>query len=77
MKVFVSVDLEGATGTADPEEMRPGRDGYEATRRWMASDANAAIAGARWQTPDALKALDVLVATTTLAVAIGQPAPYS
>lgn len=46
MKVFISVDLEGVTGTADPQEMRAGRDGYEAARRWMTSDANAAIAGA-------------------------------
>jgi D-amino peptidase len=46
MKVFLSVDLEGVTGTVDPQEMRAGREGYEAARRWMTSDANAAIGGA-------------------------------
>jgi D-amino peptidase len=46
VKVFVSVDLEGVTGTTDPQEMRAGGDGYDAARRWMTSDANAAIAGA-------------------------------
>ena len=45
MKVFVSVDLEGITGTADAREMSPGDD-YEAARRWMTREANAAIAGA-------------------------------
>lgn len=34
------------TATADPQEMHAGRDGYESARRWMTSDANAAIAGA-------------------------------
>jgi D-amino peptidase len=45
MRVFISVDLEGVTGTADAREMAPGDD-YEAARRWMTAEANAAIAGA-------------------------------
>jgi D-amino peptidase len=45
MRVFVSVDLEGVTGTTDAREMSPGDD-YETARRWMTAEANAAIAGA-------------------------------
>lgn len=46
MKVFISADLEGITGTTDAQEMDPSGDGYTAARRWMASDVNAVIAGA-------------------------------
>jgi D-amino peptidase len=45
MKAFISVDLEGITGTTDAREMAPGDD-YEIARRWMTAEANAAIAGA-------------------------------
>lgn len=45
MKVFISVDLEGITGTTDTREMAPGDD-YETARRWMTGEANAAIRGA-------------------------------
>jgi D-amino peptidase len=46
MRVFISVDLEGATGTTDVQEMQHGRDSYEHARRWMTGDANAAVEGA-------------------------------
>ena len=45
MKAFISVDLEGITGTTDAREMAPGDD-YEIARRWMTGEANAAIRGA-------------------------------
>jgi len=46
MRVYVSVDGEGATGVVTPGEMYPGRVGYEFGRRMMTLDTNAAVDGA-------------------------------
>jgi D-amino peptidase len=46
MKIFVSVDMEGATGVAHRDHLMPGGHDYERARRWLTSDVNAAIEGA-------------------------------
>ncbi len=46
MKVFIAVDMEGATGVAHREHLMPGGNDYERARRWLTSDVNGAIEGA-------------------------------
>ncbi|MDJ0523527.1 MAG: M55 family metallopeptidase [Planctomycetota bacterium] len=57
MRVLISVDMEGATGVCHPDHLMPGGQDYEAARRWLTGDVNAAIRGAK-----AAGATDVLVA---------------
>jgi len=46
MKVLISADIEGIAGVFHPEQTRAGNGEYEAARRWMTLEANAAIEGA-------------------------------
>lgn len=46
MKVFIAVDMEGATGVAHREHLLPGGNDYERARRWLTGDVNAAVEGA-------------------------------
>ena len=46
MKVLISADIEGVAGVFHPEQTRAGNGEYEAARRWMTLEANAAIEGA-------------------------------
>ena len=46
MRVFISVDMEGATGLTDPEDTLPDGADYQRGRVFMTGDANAAILGA-------------------------------
>lgn len=46
MKVYISADMEGATGVAVTSQVIEGKPGYERARRLMTGDVNAAIAGA-------------------------------
>ncbi len=46
MRVFISVDMEGISGIEKVEEIFRGMPAYEAGRRIMAGDVNAAIQGA-------------------------------
>src|ERR1700753_459924 len=46
MKVFISVDMEGATGLTDPEDVLPDGADYQRGRVVMTGDANAAVLGA-------------------------------
>jgi D-amino peptidase len=46
VKVFVAVDMEGATGVAHREHLMPGGNDYERARGWLTSDVNAAVEGA-------------------------------
>jgi D-amino peptidase len=46
MKIFIAVDMEGATGVAHREHLLPGGNDYEKARRWLTSDVNAAVEGA-------------------------------
>jgi len=46
MHILISTDIEGIAGVYHPEQVRPGNPEYERARRWMAGEANAAIAGA-------------------------------
>ncbi|RNB91229.1 aminopeptidase [Brevibacillus fluminis] len=46
MKVFISLDMEGISGLAEWEDVIPGRRHYEAGRRLLTQDVNAAIEGA-------------------------------
>jgi D-amino peptidase len=45
MRVLVSVDMEGAAGVVDPEDVRPGTGEYERNRRLLTEEANAAVRG--------------------------------
>ena len=46
MKVFISVDMEGATGVCHREHLIPGGDDYQHARGWLTGDVNAAVRGA-------------------------------
>lgn len=46
MKVFISLDMEGISGVSEWEDVIPGRRHYEAGRRLLTQDVNAAIEGA-------------------------------
>jgi D-amino peptidase len=46
MRIFISVDMEGATGVCHRDHLMPGGQDYEAARRWLTGDVNAAIEGA-------------------------------
>ncbi|WP_429841270.1 M55 family metallopeptidase [Brevibacillus sp. FIR094] len=46
MKVFISLDMEGISGLSEWEDVIPGRGHYEAGRRLLTQDVNAAIEGA-------------------------------
>lgn len=46
MKVYISVDMEGVTGVAAGDQVRPGERDYDRFRRLMTQDANAAVEGA-------------------------------
>ncbi|MBX6764367.1 MAG: M55 family metallopeptidase [Rubrobacteraceae bacterium] len=47
MRVYISADMEGVTGVTHPDDVIPGRPRYEAFRRLLTADVNAAIEGAR------------------------------
>jgi D-amino peptidase len=57
MRVFVSVDMEGATGVCHRDHLVPGGQDYERARGWLTGDVNAAVEGAV-----AAGAADVVVA---------------
>ena len=46
MKVYISADMEGATGIAVKAQVVEGHPGYERARRLLTGDVNAAVAGA-------------------------------
>lgn len=46
LKVYISVDMEGISGIVHADQTTRGAPGYEAARKWMAEDANAAVEGA-------------------------------
>ena len=46
MRVFISVDMEGATGVCHRDHLVPGGQDYERARGWLTGDVNAAILGA-------------------------------
>lgn len=45
MRVLISADMEGATGTTWPEDVEPGTPAWQRMRRFLTSDVNACIAG--------------------------------
>lgn len=46
MKVFISADMEGATGVTGWDDVGPGKQPYERFRKLLTGDVNAAIEGA-------------------------------
>lgn len=46
-RVYISVDMEGISGVAGEDQVSAGAAEYARSRKLMAADANAAIAGAR------------------------------
>lgn len=46
MKVFISADMEGASGVTDWGDVDIGKSGYERFRKFLTRDVNAAIEGA-------------------------------
>ncbi len=57
MRIFMSVDMEGATGVCHRDHLVPGGQDYERARGWLTGDVNAAVEGAV-----AAGATDVVVA---------------
>ncbi len=57
MRIYISVDMEGATGVCHRDHLLPGGQDYEAARGWLTGDVNAAVEGAL-----AAGATDILVA---------------
>jgi len=46
MRIFISADMEGATGVCHRDHLVPGGQDYEKARHWLTGDINAAIDGA-------------------------------
>jgi D-amino peptidase len=46
MRIYLSVDMEGATGVTGPDDVNPGKPAYERFRKLLTRDVNAAIEGA-------------------------------
>lgn len=46
MRVFISADMEGATGVCHRDHLLAGGQDYERARHWLTSDVNAAVTGA-------------------------------
>lgn len=53
MRVLISVDMEGAAGVVDPEDVRPGHSEYERNRRQLTAEASAAVRGVHAADPGA------------------------
>src|SRR3954451_25313356 len=47
MRIYISVDMEGASGVTRWEDVTTRGQDYARARVWMTADVNAAIAGAR------------------------------
>src|SRR5829696_3017410 len=47
LKVYISVDMEGITGVASPDQLSPAGFEYSQARQWMTAEVLAAIQGAR------------------------------
>src|SRR5215213_6890302 len=47
LKVYISVDMEGITGVASPDQLSPAGFEYSLSRQWMTAEVLAAIQGAR------------------------------
>lgn len=47
MKIYISVDLEGISGVISPEQVLPQYKEYEETKKLVADEVNAAIAGVK------------------------------
>lgn len=45
MKVFIAVDMEGATGVVHHDQLMPDGKGYAVAQRYLTADVNAVIAG--------------------------------
>jgi D-amino peptidase len=45
MKIFIAVDMEGATGVVHQDQLMPEGRGYASAQRYLTGDVNAAIAG--------------------------------
>ena len=45
MKVFIAVDMEGATGVVHNDQLMPEGCGYAAAQRYLTADVNAVING--------------------------------
>lgn len=46
MKIFISADIEGVTGTVHDDQTGGTSNDYQRARKWMTDDVNAAIEGA-------------------------------
>lgn len=53
MKVFIAVDMEGATGIVNRDQLVPDGRGWEAGRRLLTQDVNAVVEGILESAPDA------------------------
>lgn len=46
MKIYISTDMEGIAGVTDYKEITPSHPRYQASRRWLTENVNAAVEGA-------------------------------
>ncbi len=54
MRIFISVDMEGATGVVHRDQLTPEGRTYSDARKLLTGDVNAAIEGALREAPDAV-----------------------
>lgn len=47
MRIYISVDMEGASGVTRWQDVTTSGQDYQRARSWMTADVNAAVAGAR------------------------------
>jgi D-amino peptidase len=53
MKIFIAVDMEGATGVVHPDQLMPDGRGYAAAQRMLTTDVQAVIQGILDESPNA------------------------
>lgn len=58
MKVYIATDMEGTVGVVNRQHTHSGKPEHSAARRWLTSEINAAIAGAKRAGADEFVVLD-------------------
>lgn len=53
MKIYIAVDMEGATGVVHPDQLMPDGRGYAAAQRYLTADVKAVVGGILAADPEA------------------------
>ncbi len=86
MRLYISCDMEGATGVVHPDQCTPGKEPYAFGRHWQLQDALAVIRGAFQggareillnDSHNGMKNLDIGALPGNVSLLSGTPKPFS